>query len=92
MSKNSRKCEFEIVTSSCETAETTQVKTKLEWTKYMFCQNHKLEKIITTTECNKQGTSKNTFQRIEGDLRKFQEAGFRDVNLDIPSRQIYVQS
>ena len=61
MSKNSRNCEFEIVTSSCETTETTQVKTKLEWKKYMFCQNDKLEKTTTTTESNKQGTSKNNF-------------------------------
>ena len=48
----------------------------------MFCQNDKSEKNINLTESNKQGTSKNTFQRIE-DLCKLQKAGFRDVNLDI---------
>ena len=40
------------------------------------------KKSITPTESNKQRNSKSTFQRLEEDLRKFQEAGFRDVNLD----------
>ena len=48
----------------------------------MFCQNDKPEKVITPTESNKQGTSKNIFQRIEEDLRQFQEAELCDVNLD----------
>ena len=87
MSTNSWKRKFELVTSSSsegqsETTETIEVKTKTEWTKCMFCQNDKPEKVITPTESNKQGTRKNTFQRIEEDLRKFQEAGFPDVNLD----------
>ena len=37
---------------------------------------------MTPIESKKQGTSKNTFQRLEEDLRKFQEAGFLDVNLE----------
>ena len=82
MSTNSRKRKFELVTYSSSEGETTEVKTKTRWAKYMFCRNDKSEKIITSTEPNKQGTSKNTFQRIEEDLRNFQEAGFRDVNLD----------
>ena len=87
MSTNSRKHKFELVTlssSECqsETTETTEVKTKTEWMKWMFCQNNKLEIVINPVESNKQGTSKNTFQRIEEDLQKFQEAGFRDVILD----------
>ena len=41
----------------------------------MFCQNDKSEKNINLTESNKQGSSKNTFQRIE-DLCKLQKAGF----------------
>ena len=57
-------------------------RTKTDWTKCMFCQNDKSEKIITPTESNKQGTSKNTFQHIQEDLWKFQEAGFRDVNFE----------
>ena len=87
MSANSRKRTFEFVTSSSsegqsETTETTEVKTKTEWMKCMFCQNDKSEKTVTSTEPKNQGTSKNTFQRIEEDLRKFQKAGFRDANLD----------
>ena len=67
MLTNSRKRRFKLVTSSFlegqrKTTETTEVKTKTEWTKCMFCQNDKLEKIITPTESNKQGTSRNTFQ------------------------------
>ena len=87
MSRNSGKRKFKFVTSASsegqsETTEIIEIKTKTEWTKCMLCQNDKLKKVITLTESNKQGTSKNTFQRIEEDLRKFQEAGFRDVNLD----------
>ena len=87
MSTSSRKRKFELVTSSSwqgqsETTETTEIKTKMEWTKCMFCQNDKSEKSLTPTESKKQGTSKKTFQRIEEDLRKFQEAGFSDPNLD----------
>ena len=70
ISTNSQKCKFELVTSSSlegqsETTETTVVKTKMEWTKCIFFQNDKLEKNITPTESNKQGTITNTFQRIE---------------------------
>ena len=70
ISTNSQKCKFELVTSSSlegqsETTETTVVKTKMEWTKCIFFQNDKLEKNITPTEPNKQGTITNTFQRIE---------------------------
>ena len=47
----------------------------------MFFETDKSEKVPTPTESNKQGISKNTFQRIEEGLRKFQETGFRGVNL-----------
>ena len=56
---------------------------RLKLQKFRLKQNDKSEKIITPAESNKQWTcSKNTFQRIEEDLRKFQEAGFRNVHLD----------
>ena len=73
MLTNSRKRKCEVVTSSSsegqsKMTETTEIKAKTEWTKCMFCQNNKSEKIITSTESHKQCTSKNFFQRIEGDL------------------------
>ena len=87
MSTNSQKRKFKLVTLSSlegesETTEIIEVKNKTEWTKSMFCQNDKSEKIMTPTKSNKQGTSKNTFQCIEEDLGKFQEEGFCDVNFD----------
>ena len=36
----------------------------MEWTKCMFCQNDKSEKITAPTESNKQGVSRNTFQHV----------------------------
>ena len=53
-----KKRKFELVSSSSsdgqsKTTETTEVKTKTAWTKYMFCQNDKSEKITTTTESKK---------------------------------------
>ena len=58
MSTNSRKRNFELITSSSsegqsETTETIEVKTKTEWTKCMFRQSDKPEKVITPTESKK---------------------------------------
>ena len=44
MSANPRKRKFEFLTSSSlegqsKTTETTEIKTKTEWTKCMFCKN-----------------------------------------------------
>ena len=77
---------FELAFSSFlegqkETTETTEFKTKMEWTKCMFCKNDNSEKIVNPTKSKKQGTSK-TFQCIEEDLQKFEETEFRDANLD----------
>ena len=47
-------------------------------------QNGKSDKVITSTLSNKWGTSKNPFQRIEENLRKFQEAGFCNVKWNFP--------
>lgn len=52
MATDSQKCKFElfILSSSggqSKTTETTEVKTKTECMKCMFCQNNKSEKIVT---------------------------------------------
>ena len=80
MSTNSRKQKFKLVTLSSsegqsETTKTTEVKTKTEWTKYIFSQNDKSEKVITPTEYNKQGTSKSTFNVLKKIFESFKKQG-----------------
>ena len=51
MSTNSRKRNFELVTSSSSKGQSETTKT--EWTKCIFCQSDKPEKVITPTESKK---------------------------------------
>ena len=83
MSQISRKRKLDFVSPSKYESKdcADETPTQIDWTRCMFCQEVKTEKLVNPTESKLRSNRKQTFDRLEEDLLEFEAECIGDITV-----------
>ena len=83
MSQKSRKRKLDFVSPSKDGSRDSadDTTTQIDWTKCMFCQDVKTEKLVNPTESKLRSNCKQKFDRLEENLQKFEAKSIGDITV-----------